>query len=237
MIVAWQAQTPRPFVPTLHEGDAVPDAALVDQRGRPFSFQQTNGRVTIVSFIYTRCRDARMCPLVSAKFARMQRALRGAPVRLVEVTLDPAYDTPSVLARYGATYGADPSMWTLATGELGVAATVAERFGILIDRPLPATVVHAEAAVVIDAHGRVAKIIDGAAWAPDDLLAGAREVAGVDANVPRRIALWLGTSASALCGGRGAVGITVGATLALLVTLVAGFALVARRAFRRRTSL
>ena len=92
---------PRPFVPVLREGDAVPSAALLDQRGRPFSFANTNGRTTIVSFIYTRCRDAQMCPLVAAKFARMQRELRGAPIRLVTVTLDPAYDTPAVLAYAG----------------------------------------------------------------------------------------------------------------------------------------
>ena len=70
----------------------------------------------VVSFVYTRCRDARMCPLVAAKFARMQRQLRGTPIRLVTVTLDPGYDTPRVLARYGAAYGADPARWLLVTG-------------------------------------------------------------------------------------------------------------------------
>jgi len=29
----------------------------------------------------------------------MQRQLRGTPIRLVTVTLDPGYDTPRVLAR------------------------------------------------------------------------------------------------------------------------------------------
>lgn len=220
-------------MPTLHEGDAVPDAALVDQRGRPFSFQRTDGRVTVLSFIYTRCPDARMCPLVSAKFARMQRALHGAPVRLVEVTLDPAYDTPVVLTRYGATYGADPRTWSLATGAPDVVAGVAERFGILVDRPLPGTVVHSEAAVVIDARGRVASIVDGAAWLPDDLLARAREAAGVDVGPMQRLRMWLGTAASALCGAPGASPFTNGGVLALLAAFAMLFAAMVYRSVPR----
>jgi len=219
-------------VPVLREGDAVPDAPLVDQRGRPFSLQRTGGRTTIVSFIYTRCRDAKMCPLVSAKFARMQRDLRGTPIRLVEVTLDPAYDTPTVLARYGAAYGADPRNWTLATGTPDVVDTVAERFGIVVDRPIPATVVHSEAAVVIDPSGRVVKVVDGAAWLPDDLLASARELAGIDTSPLRRARMWFASSIGALCGAGGVSGFTAGWTLALLATITAAFAVAARRAFR-----
>ena len=207
----------------------MPEAALIDEHGRPFSFKRSDGRATVLSFVYTRCRDARMCPLVSAKFARMQRALRGAPVRLVEVTLDPAYDTPAVLARYGAAYGADPRTWTLATGATEVVDTVAERFGIVVDRPIPATIVHSEAAVVIDAHGRVAKIVDGAAWLPDDLLASAREAAGLGGGPLQRLRMWLTTTAGALCGARGASPFTAGGVLALLALFVGLFSALAHR--------
>ena len=226
----------RAFIPVLHVGDAVPAVGLVDQNGRRFSLQATGGSTTIVSFLYTRCRDARMCPLVAAKFARMQRALHGPPIRLVTVTLDPAYDTPNVLARYGAAYRADPAVWTFATGTTLAIDQLAGRFGVALERPAPGILAHTEAAIVIDAQGRVAKIVDGAAWAPDDLLATAREVAGLDANAARRLGLWLGSSASALCGGSGATGITVGAALALLAALAAAFGLIARRAFKRQPS-
>ncbi|MBV8367903.1 MAG: SCO family protein [Candidatus Eremiobacteraeota bacterium] len=227
------APAPRAYVPVLHEGDAVPDAALVDQRGRPFSFEKTGGRVSIVSFIYTRCADARMCPLVSAKFARIQRELRGAPIRLVEVTLDPAFDTRAVLARYGARYGADPAIWTLVTGEPGTVGTVAERFGIVIDRPLPSLVVHTEAAIVLDGRGRIAKVLDGADWAPEDVLSVARETAGADTNLVRRLRLWLGSSASALCGASKTGPITVSGALALLLAFSAAFGTLVRKSLAR----
>jgi cytochrome oxidase Cu insertion factor (SCO1/SenC/PrrC family) len=223
---------PRPFVPVLREGDAVPSGALRDQRGRPFSFTTTNARTTIVSFVYTRCGDARMCPLVAAKFARMQRALRGTPIRLVTVTLDPAYDTPYVLARYGAAYGADPAIWTLVTGPAATIDDVAGRLGILVERPRPGVIVHSEAAVIIDSSGRIARFIDGAAWLPDDVLGAARQVAAIPDDPFHRVRLWLASSASALCGGRDATPLTVGAGLALLAAVTVVLTAVFARAFR-----
>lgn len=229
-------RAPRAFVPVLHAGDAVPAVTLVDQAGRPFLLPAPGGVTTIVSFVYTRCRDARMCPLVAAKFARLQRELGGTPIRLLAVTLDPEYDTPPVLLRYGAAYGADPKIWTLATGTRAAIDELAGRFGVAVQRPAPGLIAHTETAIVIDAHGRVAKIVDGAAWAPDDLLAAGRDVAGLGPNVARRISLWLGTSVSALCGSSAPGGITVGAALILLGGLIAAFALLTRRAFARRPS-
>ena len=230
------AARPRPFVPVLREGDAIPSATLLDQRGRRFSFAQTNGRTTIVSFIYTRCRDAQMCPLVAAKFARMQRELRGTPIRLVTLTLDPAHDTPNVLARYGTAYGADPAIWTFVTGPAAAIDDVAGRLGIVVERPRPGLIVHSEAAIVVDATGRVARFIDGAAWLPDDVLGAARQVAAVPDNPLRRVRLWLASSASALCGGRNATPLSVGTGLTLLAAITAALAALFVRAFRSRTA-
>jgi protein SCO1/2 len=218
-------------VPVLREGDAVGSTALLDQRGRPFSFATANGRTTIVSFVYTRCGDAQMCPLVAAKFARMQRELRGSPIRLVTVTLDPDYDTPNVLARYGAAYGADPAVWTFVTGPAAAIDDVAGRLGIVVERTRPGLIVHSEAAIVVDAGGRVARFIDGAAWLPDDVLGAARQVAAIPDNPLHRLRLWLASSASALCGGRGATPLSVGTGLTMLVGAIAVLALAFARAF------
>ena len=216
----------------LREGDPVPSTALLDQRGRRFSFANTGGRTTIVSFIYTRCRDAQMCPLVAAKFARMQRELRGTPIRLVTVTLDPAYDTPNVLARFGTAYGANPAAWTFVTGPTTAIDELVGRFGIVVARPRPDLVVHSEAAIIIDAGGRVARFIDGATWLPDDVLGAARQVAAIPDNPLHRVRLWLASSASALCGGRGATPLSVGAGLTLLIAVTAVLSAVFARAFR-----
>ena len=232
MTMSTPVARPRPFVPVLREGDNVPSRELRDQRGRPFSFANTNGRTTIVSFIYTRCRDAQMCPLVAAKFARIQRELGDAPIRLVTVTIDPIYDTPQILARYGAAYGSDPAAWTFVTGPTPEIDELIGRFGVVAERPRPGVIVHSEAAVIIDAGGRIARFIDGAAWLPDDVLGAARQVAAVPDDRFARLRLWLASSASALCGGRGATPLSIGAGLTLLVVVTAVLTAVFARAFR-----
>ena len=234
--MAMPAPRQRPFVPVLREGDAVPATGLTDQRSRRFDFATTGGRTTVVSFVYTRCRDASMCPLVAAKFARMQRELRGTPIRLVTVTLDPGYDTPAVLGRYGTAYGADPAVWSLVTGPPSAVDDVVARLGIVVERPRSGAIAHTEGVVILDARGRVARFVDGAAWLPADVLGAAREVASIPSDPLVRVRLWLASSAGAICGGRGATPLSVAAGLALLVAILAVFTTAFARALRTNVS-
>jgi len=224
--------TPRAYVPVLREGDTVPAMALVDQRGRRFVFAAAPRRTTILSFVYTRCRDARVCPAVAGKFAWMQRALRpGEPIALVTVTIDPHHDTPALLARYGEAFGTDAARWTLATGDPATVERLVERFGLDVERPSAGTIAHTEAAIVLDRDGRVARIVDGAAWLPEDVLGEARAVAGEGDDPLVRARVWLLSSASALCGAGGGR-FTVAAQLALFAAILAAIGTAARRAFR-----
>jgi cytochrome oxidase Cu insertion factor (SCO1/SenC/PrrC family) len=132
-------------------------------RGAPFA----------VSFIYTRCTDGKMCPLVSAKFRLLQKQLT-TPAALVEISLDPAYDRPPVLARYGASFGADAARWHLLTGDPRTVLDLAARFGILEEAAGPVKIVHSERLAIVDANGRIERFFDDAAWSPDTVLAALR---------------------------------------------------------------
>src|SRR5205823_13619301 len=83
----------------------VPYFALVDQDGEPFQFAKTRSKLVLVTFIFTTCPD--LCPLLTAKFAAIQRALdankRGDYV-LLSITTDPERDTPGVLKSYAERY-------------------------------------------------------------------------------------------------------------------------------------
>ncbi len=49
---------------------------------------------------------------MTSKMKSLADRLRDEPgIRFVSFTVDPAHDTPEVLARYGAEHGADPSRW------------------------------------------------------------------------------------------------------------------------------
>jgi hypothetical protein len=64
------------------------------------------------------------------------------------------------------------------------------------------------------------------------VIGAARQVAAIPDDPLHRLRLWLASSASALCGGRGATPLSVGAGLGLLAAITVVLAAVFARAFR-----
>jgi protein SCO1/2 len=187
-------------VTPLKIGDQVPDTAFVDQAGRPFSFSALRGKDVVLAFIYTRCADARMCPLISAKFRQLQEQAANRDVHLVEVTLDPAYDRPPVLARYARTFGADPARWSLVVGDAEPTLDFAARFGIGAFPDPAIGIIHGENTVLIGPDGRIRTMILDASWLPSQLLAEIDAQRGASSNPIARFDLWLSSGFVALCG-------------------------------------
>jgi protein SCO1 len=181
-------------------GDAVPDTAFLDQAGRPFRFSQLRGQDVVLSFIYTRCADAQMCPLISAKFAKLQELTAKRAVHLVEVTLDPVYDRPPVLERYARAYGADPRRWSLVVGDAEPTLDFAARFGIGAFSGENGAIIHAENTVLIGPDGLVKSIVTGAAWLPPEIVARIDASHGIASNPIARLNLWLTNGFVAVCG-------------------------------------
>ncbi|NVJ25206.1 SCO family protein [Myxococcus sp. AM011] len=141
---------------------ALPTFRLTDQTGRPFSEADLRGAVVVADFMFTRCPT--VCPLLTAKMARLQRQAReaGLAVRFVSFSVDPRYDTPERLAAYADTRHLDTSNWSLLTGELeDVETTVLEGFRVMMGRDADAgeddflSIFHGEHFVLVDADGRI----------------------------------------------------------------------------------
>lgn len=98
-----------------------PDGQVLDSAGREgFLARYTGGKITVLSFVYTRCGDT--CPLAVAvqreALDRLQEipALRGK-VRFVTLSFDPAYDTPRVMKEFSAHFASsnDALPWHFLT--------------------------------------------------------------------------------------------------------------------------
>lgn len=145
-----------------------PSFALVDQSGDTLRMADLEGRIWVASFVFTHCAD--VCPLITAQMAALRDSLRdegllGEEVRLVSFTVDPARDTPAVLAAYAARYGGSPpSEWAFLTGsppettwrmiQTGFRLTAMPMAG----RPHPTLgyqVAHSPRLVLVDREGRV----------------------------------------------------------------------------------
>lgn len=95
----------------------VPAFVLTDQTGHPVSQETLRGAVWIADFIFTRC--AGQCPMMSEQMSRLAQAFQEEPsLVLVSFTVDPAHDTPEILARYAAAHAARPAQWRFLTGDL-----------------------------------------------------------------------------------------------------------------------
>jgi len=94
----------------------VPAFALVDQHGSPFGNTALDGRVWIASFIYTRCEGP--CPIIVERLGRLARDFDTEPdLQIVSFSVDPQYDTPTVLADYARRHHIDGLRWKLLTGD------------------------------------------------------------------------------------------------------------------------
>jgi protein SCO1/2 len=161
----------------LEKGDPVADALLVDQGGKPKAWSSFRGHRVALTFVYTRCPLPDYCPLMESNFVAVQRQLKANPkladVRLLTVTMDPEFDTPAVLKPHAVDLGADPAIWTFATGDPAEVKKFAEQFGIHyeLDQTNKWQIIHNLRTAVIDADGRVVKTESGNFWKPADLVA------------------------------------------------------------------
>jgi protein SCO1/2 len=156
-------------------GAVVPDFPLLDQDGRSLTTGSFAGRVLIVTFIYTRCPLPDFCPLMIKHLESVRRRANeagiGGRLALLGVTLDPAFDTPTVLRAYGRSTlkGADRfDQWTLAGGTAAQIEEVARFFAVGYQDD-HGTVTHTLSTVVVSHDGRIMRTFASNSWQPDEL--------------------------------------------------------------------
>jgi protein SCO1/2 len=114
-VVDWSRPSNRTAPPV--EG-TVPDFQLIERSGRRVTRADLRGQVWVADFIFTRCTS--ICPALTASMGRLRTDLRNrgeTSVRFVSFSVDPHYDTPSVLQEYARPFAADDSVWWFLTGD------------------------------------------------------------------------------------------------------------------------
>src|SRR5450432_1232232 len=126
-----QAVNPSSVKP-LAIGDAVPDFVLTDQDRRRVRLSKFAGKVVALNFVYTRCALPNFCYRSSNNFGILQKRFKdrmGRDLILLTVSFDPVHDQPDVLAKYAATWKADPRYWRFLTGSAANVRHVCDLFG------------------------------------------------------------------------------------------------------------
>lgn len=166
-----------------------PDGSVLESDGSLHRLSEfTTGKITLFSFIYTYCTDARGCPLAYATLHSLKGTIERTPalrgkVRFVSMSFDPEYDTPPAMRHYGgaeARAGNGLTWHFLTTRNGRELAPLLDGFGqdISVASPQPGQRVpvlsHMLKVYLLDARGQVREIYSTSYLHPDVLLGDIR---------------------------------------------------------------
>lgn len=130
---------------------------LADTAGKPRSLADFKGKLVVVFFGYTQCPD--ICPTTLQEMAQVMKKLGDAAnrVQMIFISLDPARDTPAILAQYVPAF--DARFLALTGDEEAIKKTAAE-FKVIYQKvpgkqPGSYSIDHTAASFVFDADGRI----------------------------------------------------------------------------------
>jgi protein SCO1/2 len=139
------------------------DFRLRDQDGTAVSLRQFRGRVVVLTFMYTTCRDT--CPLTATQ-------IRGAlddlshPVPALAVSVDPVNDTPERAREFLFRRGLGHDRMRFLLGTRAQLRPIWRSYGV---RPQGKAFDHTADVVLIDRHGRQRVGFPVAQLVPEDL--------------------------------------------------------------------
>lgn len=158
---------------------------VLDHKGRPQNLADlTKGRVTVLSFIYTRCASQNACPMATGVLNQLHRASESDPglaknLRLISMSFDPTTDTAERMAAYSnwAANRKNAADWHFLTTQSQTdLQPILDAYGQAVDKrrnpndPL-GPLNHTLRVYLIDAAGRIRNIYSSGTLDPRLLLA------------------------------------------------------------------
>jgi len=171
----------------LYPGEVIPDIPLTDQDGKAVRLSDFRGKTVLLTFIYTRCPMPNFCPRLSSLFAAVHKELAKDPkeyarTHLLSVSIDPKFDTPAVLHKYGLAYlSGDPKgfeQWSFTVPTEANLRKLAEAFALIYEEQ-DNQISHSMSTVVIDPKGRLIKEWTASDWTTPEALKEMRQVENV----------------------------------------------------------
>jgi protein SCO1/2 len=183
-------------VDPLQVGDPMPEYHFTNQLGHAVSTTQFKGQALAITFIFTRCPLPNFCPRMSSNFEEVQAKFvnPGAagvsnsqpstinyPLstnwHLFTITFDPEFDNVAVLKSYAERFNADPAHWSFLTGDPTDIRAIADQFNESFWKDETGAINHNLRTVVVNASGKIQKILTGNAWKPEELVSEMLEAA------------------------------------------------------------
>lgn len=152
-----------------------PKVKLVNYDGSDFYMKDLEGKIVVVSYIYTNCPD--ICHMISKKIDKFKSQLDTETLEntvFVSISFDPTRDTPDVLKEHIKMMDLDLENWYFVTGRRDLVYDTLEVAGI---NPLPDeikspdsyTLNHRDRITLVDRSGQLRKHYKGTGFDHDEL--------------------------------------------------------------------
>ena len=139
-----------------------PDFAFMNQDSVLVTNEDYLGKVYLVDFFFTTCPT--ICPVMTKNLVEIQNTFKESEdLGIVSFTINPRYDTPTVLKKYKEKYGITSPNWNLLTGnQEEIHKLSAEGFYILAnaDKAAPGGFEHSGLFVLVDKEGYIRSRVD-----------------------------------------------------------------------------
>lgn len=152
--------------------EKVADFELINQDSETISLAKFSGKAKVMSFMYSSCVMATMCPLTTRKFKKTQALLEkqlDKKTVFLLISFDPEKDSPGLLKKYGEMYDVDFHNWHFLTGEKKVLDKVIDDYQVIAEKQEGGTYRHAMITFLIDKNNNLRKMYIGNAWDPEDI--------------------------------------------------------------------
>jgi cytochrome oxidase Cu insertion factor (SCO1/SenC/PrrC family) len=172
--------TQEPWVPLDQRRESpVLGVAIEDQHGTTEHWKDLAGRVTLVSFIFSRCSNPNKCPRVASAFGDLARRMthEGLPVRLALVTYDPAFDSRERLSAWVSQHGEDPSLGiALLRPQVDQVQALVSGLGLGVSFNATGVSVHDIELLLLDKQARCAHRYHTQLWNEDAVVADVKRL-------------------------------------------------------------
>jgi protein SCO1 len=126
--------------------------------GQPFGLEQMKGKLSVVDFVFTRCKS--VCPITMVNMSELYELYQGSDkVQFVSISVDPEYDSLAILKAFGEKYGVNDNHWIFLRAPVEDVARVCESDFMLPAENLPGG--HTSKFILVDTEGNIRSYHEG----------------------------------------------------------------------------
>lgn len=137
----------------------IPEFQFTDQTGASFEKSNLLGKISVVDFIFTRCKGP--CPVMAVNMGQLYRAYAtDNRIQFVSISVEPSHDTPEVLAQYANAQRVNDVRWKFLNAPIEQVVELSEQGFKLAADDLPGG--HSTRFVLLDTLAQIRAYYSGA---------------------------------------------------------------------------